>query len=70
MSELGQAMREAVANRMVTRGDLFVSAKLQDTTNKKTKVRPEDVRSIVQTQLRELDLQYFDILLICMENIN
>ena len=70
MSELGQAMREAVSDRMVTRGDLFVSAKLQDAKNKKTKVRPENVRSIVQMQLRELDLQYFDILLICMENIN
>ena len=70
MSELGQAMREAVSDRMVTREDLFVSAKLQDAKNKKTKVRPENVRSIVQMQLRELDLQYFDILLISMENIN
>lgn len=57
--ELGQALRQAIADGEVTREELFVTSKLHN-----QKHHPRDVRPAFEQTMEELGLEYLDLFLI------
>uniref|UniRef100_A0A1Y1LN60 NADP-dependent oxidoreductase domain-containing protein n=1 Tax=Photinus pyralis TaxID=7054 RepID=A0A1Y1LN60_PHOPY len=57
--KVGEAITEKISQGVVTRGDLFITGKLWNTYH-----RPESVEAVLRADLKEMNLEYFDLYLI------